>query len=161
VKVSPPVTPTALPPVQPKVDTSAVAAMVLQKVNEARTAAGVQPLVMDSRLVASAMAHNAAMSSGCGLAHRCSGEAAFDARMRAQGMKAGWFGENIGSGGPVSLTTQGAWSMARRLTSDMLAEQPPNDGHKSNILDRDFRFVGVAVTIDQRGVLWLTQDFAG
>lgn len=143
------------------IDTAAVAAKVLTMVNDARASAGVHPLVMDRRLVASAAAHNAAMSIGCGLAHRCPGEAALDVRVRAQGMNAQWYGENVGTGGPVALTTQAAWSMARRLTSNMLAEQPPNDGHRRNILDRDFRFIGIAVAVDQHGVVWLTQDFAG
>lgn len=114
---------------------------------------------MDARLVASATAHNVAMSSGCGPSHQCPGEPAFDVRIRAQSVSAHWFAENVGMGGPITLSTQGAWSMARRLTTDMLAEQAPNDGHKQNILDPDLHLVGIAVTIDARGVLWLTEDF--
>jgi uncharacterized protein YkwD len=81
--------------------------------------------------------------------------------MLARGVKASWYGENVGKGGPVALTTDAAWSMAQRLTAQMLAEQPPDDLHKRNMLDTDFRLVGIAVTVDAKGMLWLTQDFAG
>jgi uncharacterized protein YkwD len=42
----------------------------------------------------------------------------------------------------------------------MLAEQPPNDGHRQNILSRSFRFVGITVTRDSSGTVWMTQDFS-
>jgi uncharacterized protein YkwD len=42
----------------------------------------------------------------------------------------------------------------------MLNEQPPNDGHRQNILSRAFRFIGITVTRDSRGTVWMTQDFS-
>src|SRR2546430_13671321 len=45
-------------------------------------------------------------------------------------------GENIGEGGPVPNRTAAIAQMALALTQGMLNEQPPDDGHRKNILDR-------------------------
>lgn len=50
--------------------------------------------------------------------------------------------------------------MAVSLTQDMLNEKPPDDGHRLNILSSTFKFIGIAVTIDGSGTVWMTQDFA-
>ena len=46
------------------------------------------------------------------------------------------------------------------LTKSMLAEVPPNDGHRRNILSPDFHHIGIAVMRDGSGTVWLTQDFS-
>ncbi|MFD0526466.1 CAP domain-containing protein [Kitasatospora arboriphila] len=50
--------------------------------------------------------------------------------------------------------------MALGLTNDMLAEQPPNDGHRRNILNPAFHHVGIKLLRDSSGTLWMTQDFS-
>jgi uncharacterized protein YkwD len=42
----------------------------------------------------------------------------------------------------------------------MLNEQPPNDGHRLNILSTSFTHIGIAVYRDSSGTVWLTQDFS-
>lgn len=43
----------------------------------------------------------------------------------------------------------------------MMAEQPPNDGHRLNILSPSYNLLGVDVVIDAaHHTLWLTEDFA-
>jgi uncharacterized protein YkwD len=42
----------------------------------------------------------------------------------------------------------------------MLAEQPPNDGHRLNILSSSFSHVGITVSRDSQGTVWMTQDFS-
>jgi uncharacterized protein YkwD len=42
----------------------------------------------------------------------------------------------------------------------MMAEQPPNDGHRQNILGTHYTLVGIAMVIDSSQKLWLTEDFA-
>jgi uncharacterized protein YkwD len=41
----------------------------------------------------------------------------------------------------------------------MFAEQPPDDGHRLNILSSNTN-LGVDVYVDAKGQVWLTEDFA-
>ena len=68
--------------------------------------------------------------------------------------------ENIGEGGPVADTNTAIAQMAVGLTRDMLNEQPPNDGHRRNILSSSFTHNGIAIYLDSSGTVWLTQDFS-
>jgi uncharacterized protein YkwD len=69
-------------------------------------------------------------------------------------------GENIGDGGPVSDTSAGATAMADKLIQIMLAERPPDDGHRVNILSATYHHIGICVYRSSSGVIWLTQDFS-
>ncbi|GAA1961426.1 sigma-70 family RNA polymerase sigma factor [Catenulispora subtropica] len=132
---------------------------VLAVINHARASHGLPPMTRTPALDASAAAHNRAMAAGCGLSHQCPGEAALGARETAAGVRWGTAGENIGSGGPVS-SAGGAVSMAVGLTDAMLAETAPDDGHRQNILSPSFRHIGILVTRDPQGDVWMTQDFS-
>jgi uncharacterized protein YkwD len=138
----------------------APAAQVLALINQARSAAGLPALTVTSGLDASSSAHNLRMAGGCGLSHQCQGEPALGARETAAGV--GWTaaGENIGEGGPVADTTAAIAQMAVGLTQSMLNEQPPDDGHRLNILSSTFTDIGIAVYRDGSGTVWLTQDFS-
>ena len=138
----------------------AAAAQVLALINQARAAAGLPALTVTAGLDASSSAHNQLMADGCGLSHQCPGEPALGARETAAGV--GWTaaGENIGEGGPVADTTAAIAQMAVGLTQSMLNEQPPDDGHRLNILSSTFTHIGIAVYRDASGTVWLTQDFS-
>ncbi|MFF7633159.1 CAP domain-containing protein [Kitasatospora sp. NPDC008050] len=141
-------------------DLDAAAAQVLAVINQARAAQGAAPLQMLAGLQTSADAHNHTMSAGCGLEHQCPGEPAFGDRENAAGVQWTTAGENIGDGGPVADTTTAIANMAVGLTNSMLAEQPPNDGHRRNILNPDFHHIGIELLRDSSGTVWMTQDFA-
>jgi uncharacterized protein YkwD len=134
---------------------------VLTLINQARSAAGLPPLTVTAGLVASADAHNLRMAGGCGLTHQCPGEPAIGDREMAAGVIWTAAGENIGEGGPVAASTAATAQMAVTLTQDMLDEQPPDDGHRLNILSTAFTHIGIAVYRDSSGTVWLTQDFSG
>lgn len=134
------------------------AEQVLALMNRTRAGAGLAPLRMDSGLVASALAHTRTMSSGCGQSHQCPGEAPVGDRTRAAGVQWTKVGENIGSGGPVAPSVVGDFGVG--LTQRMLDEKAPDDGHRRNILSPAFTRVGIVVTRDASGTLWMTQDFA-
>ena len=129
-------------------------------INKAREQAGMNPYTMSTDLIDSASAHNTRMEDGCGLSHQCSGEPALGDRETAAGVHWTSAGENIGDGGPVADTQAAIAQMAVSLTNSMLAEQPPNDGHRENILSASFTHVGIAVTRDSSGTVWMTQDFS-
>jgi uncharacterized protein YkwD len=138
----------------------AAAAQVLTLINQARATAGLPALTVTSGLEASSSAHNLKMAGGCGLSHQCAGEAAIGDRETAAGVHWTAAGENIGEGGPVTATDAAIAQMAVGLTQSMLDEQPPNDGHRMNILSTSFTHIGIAVYRDSSGTVWLTQDFS-
>jgi len=149
----------ARPPATPAASATP-AAKVLALINAARSAAGLPALTITSGLEATSSAHNLLMASGCGLSHQCPGEPAIGARETAAGIHWTAAGENIGDGGPVADTTAAITQLAVTLTQDMLNEQPPNDGHRMNILSTSFTHIGIAVYRDSSGTVWLTQDFS-
>src|SRR5580704_514349 len=133
---------------------------VLALINQARAQAGLPAYSFLAGLNNSAAAHNARMADGCGLSHQCPGEPALGTRETDAGVTWTAAGENIGEGGPVSDTSAAIAQMAVGLTQDMLNEKPPDDGHRLNILSSTFTSIGIAVTIDSSGTVWMTQDFA-
>jgi uncharacterized protein YkwD len=140
--------------------TATAAAQVLTLINQARAAAGLSALTVTAGLTASSAAHNKLMASGCGLSHQCAGEASLGARESAAGVIWTAAGENIGEGGPVADTAAAIARMAVGLTQSMLNEQPPDDGHRMNILSSTFTHIGIAVYRGGSGTVWLTQDFS-
>ena len=151
----------AAPVASASADPDATAAgQVLALINHARAAAGLPALTVTAGLQASSAAHNQLMASGCGLSHQCSGEASLGARETTAGVIWTAAGENIGDGGPVADTATAIAQMAVSLTQSMLNEQPPDDGHRMNILSSSFTHVGIAVYRASSGTVWLTQDFS-
>ena len=131
-----------------------IAQAVFQAINTDRASAGLPALVWSTSLVSSAYAHNLVMSAGNELAHQLAGEPAISTRISQSGVKWTWCGENIGE------TTNISASGALKLHRMMMAEQPPDDGHRQNILSTNFTLGGIAIFIDSSRKLWLTEDFA-
>jgi RNA polymerase sigma factor (sigma-70 family) len=163
-----PVTTHVAPPPPPPVHTSTVAPpasvtpaqQVLNLINQARAGAGLPAYRMDSGLVSSATTHNQTMAAGCGLSHQCPNEAPIGDRETSAGVHWTACGENIGDGGPIANNNSAIGQSAVGLTQAMLNEQPPDDGHRLNILSSTYTRVGIAVVRDSSGTVWLTQDFA-
>ncbi|MGW2372649.1 MULTISPECIES: CAP domain-containing protein [Kitasatospora] len=133
---------------------------VLALINQARATHGLPAYTISAGLTSSAQAHNQVMAAGCGLSHQCPNESGLGARESAAGVQWTSAGENIGDGGPVGTGAQDIAAEAVALTQDMLNEQPPNDGHRQNILSASFTHVGIAVHRDAGGTVWMSQDFS-
>jgi uncharacterized protein YkwD len=131
---------------------------VLEHINAARTDAGLSPLTLDANLSKASAKHNQLMINGCGLEHQCSGESGLGDRFTAQGVKWTSAGENIGFGSSGS-SDAAIIKAANGLTDSMLAEKPPNDGHRKNLLNTGFKRIGLSVVRDAKGITWMTQDF--
>jgi uncharacterized protein YkwD len=127
---------------------------VFTQINQERAGAGKPALQWNSKLVQSAHQHNLAMAAANQLSHQLPGEADFGTRERNAGVNWTAAAENIGysSGG-------NAQSEAVNLNASMFAEQPPNDGHRVNILSSNTN-IGIDVYTDAKGTVWLTEDFA-
>ncbi len=155
--------PTTAPPARPAAPApgqSAAVQQVLALINQARAQAGLPAYTISSGLDTSAGRHTAVMAGGCGLSHQCPGEPDLGARETAAGVHWTAAGENIGEGGPVAGTPSAIAQMAVGLTQSMLAEKPPDDGHRMNILSSAFTHTGISVFRDSSGTVWMTQDFS-
>jgi uncharacterized protein YkwD len=133
---------------------------VLVLINQARAQAGLPPLAFSTGLDRSASTHNLTMAGGCGLSHQCPGEPALSARETAAGVALTSAGENVGENPSTPDTMTAIAQAAVSLTQDMLNEQPPDNGHRLNILSSAFRHIGIAVDESSSGKIWLTQDFS-
>jgi len=140
--------------------TNSAVEQVLQLINKARAQAGLPGYTITAGLTSSSGSHNALMVGGCGLSHQCKGEPSLGARETAAGVSWTSAGENIGEGGPVAGSPAAIAQMAVELTTDMLNERPPDDGHRKNILSHAYRHIGIAITRDSHGTVWMTQDFS-
>jgi uncharacterized protein YkwD len=137
---------------------SAILSAVLEHINAARARAGLSPYTFSSALSRASAKHNQLMIDGCGLQHQCPGESGIGDRFSAQGVSWTAAGENIGVGSSGS-SDAAIIQAANGLTDRMLAETPPNDGHRKNLLSGTFKRIGLSVVRDGKGNTWMTQDF--
>jgi len=136
-----------------------LAQRLFKQINQDRTANNLPSLTWETRLERSAHQHDLVMAAGCGLMHQCPKEPDLGTRISKQGVQWQTVGENIGEGGPVS-SNDAAWNMVLMLHQGMMAEKPPDDGHRRNLLSKDFHRIGISIYIDAHHTLWLTEDFA-
>ena len=106
------------------------------KMNAARQSAGLRPYSVASDLTSVARQHSAQMASKQSLYH--------NPNLTSQVQNWQAVGENVGEGPTVS---------------DIHSAFMQSPEHKANILDRDFTQVGVGVTVDKNGIIWVTEDF--
>jgi uncharacterized protein YkwD len=125
-------------------------------INQDRAAQGLYPYTLNSTLSNGARQHSQTMADGCGLQHQCPGEPDPCQRVTDEGVSWTSCGENIGYSSPDPT----AWGGVQAIDQDMLDEQPPNDGHRQNLLSSSFHRVGIGIVIDSRGIVWVTEDFA-
>jgi uncharacterized protein YkwD len=133
---------------------------VLDHINAARADEGLAALSLDTSLSQAAALHNQRMIDGCGLSHQCSGEGGLGERFSAQGVRWSSAGENIGFGF-ADNSDAAIVKAANGLCDSMLAEVPPADGHRKNLLSKGFERIGLSVVRESGGKVWLTQDFVG
>lgn len=130
---------------------------VLNQINAARAQAGLPTLQMSTQLINSAHNHNLVMQSANQLSHQLPNEPDLGTRISQVGINWSSVGENIG----YSTDYLDPIDVAPGLDQDMLNEQPPDDGHRQNILSKDFTTIGIDVFIDTTNYkVWLTEDFA-
>lgn len=123
-------------------------------INQDRASQGLSAYTLNSTLNGGALLHSKKMSS-CGMSHQCPGEADPCQRISAEGIAWTSCGENVGytSANPTD------WSGVQKIEQAMLAEQPPDDGHRRNLLSTSFHRIGIGIYIDSGGLVWLTEDF--
>ncbi|HEV2580134.1 MAG TPA: CAP domain-containing protein [Ktedonobacteraceae bacterium] len=146
---------TGTPALTPTSQVQQLAQYVFGLINQSRAAQGLRPYAWGGALAGGARLHNQRMIAYGQLSHQCPGEPALGARISADGIQWQAAGENIGWASYTNAQ-QGLLS----IHQSMMAEQPPNDGHRQNILNTNYNLLGVDVVIDSKGQVWLTEDFA-
>src|SRR5436309_10693927 len=106
------------------------------KMNAARQASGLRPYSVAYDLTSVARQHSAQMAQRQSLYHNP------NLTTQVQNWQA--VGENVGEGPTVTDI------------HDAFMHSPE---HKANILDHDFTQVGVGVSVDNNGIIWVTEDF--
>lgn len=130
-------------PISPQFDAAGEEQLV-DLINQARTAHGLNPLAVDERLTEAARKHTEQMVQHSALSHQFDGEASPQNRVNNEGLSSDSQGENV----DLNQSIAGA--------HDALMHSPP---HRANILDADYNAIGVGV-IRAGGNVWVTEDFA-
>jgi hypothetical protein len=116
--------------------TYSMEAQFIAKVNAARQANGQAPYAVAGDLTSIARQHSANMAAQHSLYHNPS------LTTQVQNWRA--VGENVGEGPTVD---------------DIHTAFMNSPEHRDNILDHDFTQIGVGVSVDKDGVIWVTEDF--
>jgi len=124
-------------------------------INHDRAAKGLSPYAWSNALAGGAHLHNLRMVVYGQLSHQIPGEPDLATRISNDGIQWSAVGENIGQ---ASYPDPQQGLLA--IHQGMMAEQPPNDGHRQNILSTSFKLVGIDVLLDSKNQVWLTEDFA-
>jgi uncharacterized protein YkwD len=132
-----------------------LARYVFGLINHDRVAMGLSAYSWSNALAGGAHLHNLRMMAYGQLSHQCPGEPGLGTRITNDGIAWRAAGENIGwSNYP---DPQKGVLMNHQ---SMMAEKPPDDGHRQNILSTSFNLVGIDVLVDAHQNVWLTEDFA-
>ena len=95
------------------------------------------------------------MAAANQLASRVGDEAALGVRQANQGVVGSYAAESSG----YAQSSQSGEALA--VQQQMLAEQPPADSQRQNLLSAAVDAVGIDVLVDPvHGGLWVTEDFA-
>jgi len=134
-----------------------LAQQLFNLINSDRATQKLPAYTWNNTLAKGAYQHNVTMTTtGCKLQHQCPNEPDPCQRVTNEGVSWQACGENIGYTSPYP----DAWTAIKEnIEGGMLAEKPPDDGHRQNLLSTSFHQVGVGILIDSEGIAWVTEDF--
>lgn len=123
-------------------------------INHDRAVRGRPALTWNATLATGARRHSQLMTSGCGLQHQCPGEPAPGTRITNEGVHWTSWGENIGYYGG-----DGNYSNDIQQIERSMINEGPGGYHYNNLMSTSFKQIGVGVSIDSKGYVWVTEDF--
>jgi uncharacterized protein YkwD len=118
---------------------------VLELTNIERNKASLPPLRLNPQLTTAAQTHSENMARSKSISHQLPGELSLGDRISRAGYKWSAIAENVAGGQKTPELAVSAW----------INEVPPNDGHRRNILNPNYRELGVGYSNN-----YWTQDFA-
>ena len=122
-------------------------------INNHRATQGLAPYTWDNTLAKGARAHSMLMAQGCGLQHQCPGEPDIGQRVTAEGVQWMAVAENIGEAS-YPVASNGVTAIDKGMF-----DEGPGGGHYENMMSSTLRNVGIGIVIDDKGIVWATEDF--
>jgi uncharacterized protein YkwD len=107
----------------------------------------------NATLASGARAHSDRMAAGCGEVQQCPGEPAPPTRISNEGVSFTHWGESVGSAGGSSYTAD-----IQQIEQDMIGQGIRGPDYQ-DLMSTTFTQVGVGVSIDSLGIVWVTEDF--
>ncbi|MBI2906230.1 MAG: CAP domain-containing protein [Chloroflexi bacterium] len=124
--------------------------------NKARLANGAPPLMLDAAVNAAAQGQANDMAARDYFSHDSpEGKTPWD-WLRESGATYTYAGQNLGLAEGAANT-----QAIQELFDMMVAETPPEDGHRRNILDTNFRKLGIGLSRSASGKLYWVVNFTG
>src|SRR5262249_3619573 len=130
---------------QAKVELTKEEQAILQGTNDARAKEKLPPLQPNKTLTQAARNHSANMASQGKLQHELDGKTPSD-RASALGYVYRNLGENIAAGSPLT-------------PEDAVKVWMKSEGHRKNILSKDYQEIGIGVARNAKGESYYTQVF--
>jgi uncharacterized protein YkwD len=115
-------------------------------VNLQRATAGLAPVAIDARIQTSAQAHSNYQAKVATMRHQSANGANAGARLTASGFPWHAWGENVAAGQTDCTSVMDAWMNS--------------PGHRANILNPVFTYIGVAGAVNSAGTIYWTMDLA-
>lgn len=138
--------------------TSAVRARLINQINAHRREYGLAPLTPDPIAQRAAQFQAQDMEANGVMRHQDSNGRTPMRRYAAFGGHASLYGENVAYYGDSIAESDAAWQAVSKLDELMMAEKPPSDGHRENILSPNYKGIGIGVAVGQNG-LYIAEDF--
>ena len=144
----------------PLADLEAVRDELLASLNAHRQSMGRAPLRIDRVTQQAAQYQADDMARAAEMRHEDARGRTPMQRYAAMGGAAEWYAENVGWNGLDVSGRSELWKAVSKLDAQMMAERPPEDGHRKNILAEQYDAVGIGLSVGPNGV-YLAEDFSG
>ncbi len=138
--------PAPAPSPPPIVQVAGVQDGAVSSVNRHRTAVGLTPLVVDSRLTSAAQSHANDMASRRVMSHTGSNGSNAGQRIAVYGYGAAMWAENVAAGYATAADAVNAWMNS--------------SGHRANIVNNQLVNIGVAAATGSNGIVYWSMVFA-
>lgn|GEM_PF-2274269 len=133
---------------------------LINQLNAHRRHFGLAPLQIDPIAARAAQFQAEDMQANAVMRHEDSNGRSPMQRYSAFGGRADTYGENVAYYGDALRQLPQQWSVVAKLDGMMMAEKPPQDGHRENILSPNYGAVGIGVAIGPHGI-FIAEDFVG
>ncbi|HLW38341.1 MAG TPA: CAP domain-containing protein [Candidatus Eremiobacteraceae bacterium] len=141
-------------------DSRPIAVRLMDQINAHRHEYGLAPLEIDPVAQRAAQFQAEDMQANDVMRHADSSGRSPLTRYADFGGRAGMYGENVAYYGDELSELAQQWAAVAKLDGMMMAEKPPQDGHRENILSPNYSAVGIGVAVGPHGI-FVAEDFVG